>query len=333
MARGIIRKGAMIGGTFISEKEYRRIIEDFFDDSDNVIKIRNILNNIIKAPNPKKIYENVEKLETELFKNPTVSLMVITNLSSSTGEYTWKTDPREGRVIKDSGAIDYTKIFKKNIFESEISKILSNHLLEMINMIEQTKLSNEEIDTFFDKYYMTKADRIKYGKRAHDNRKLEAIMYGGENSKGQMADAFLNHLGNLHRNLFTQGFNSIKPFTKSVMEEEGPHFLQLLIDSKNPVPWHTGGDLILVDKNVVIANIQLKTILQPTGSNQIISTENIVDKAQKLRDYIEKGVVYNKEVFSEIMWKTFNTTAIFDKVNAETEKEAVAIARKALGLK
>lgn len=336
MARGTIVKGAMIGGSFLPEKEFKKIIMEFFDKRENVIKIRSILNSIVEAPNPKVVYNKIEYLETELFKNPTVSFMLITNLDSPVGQYTWQTEATEKRLIDTNGAIKYTDLYKKNILNKEISSILSQHLLELINKVEQTKLSNEEIDAFFDENNIPREDKKEDGKNARRSRTLRDIVYGkSQNYKGQIADAFLNHLGNMHRSLFTQGFETISPFTQTVEQEEGRHFFQLLIDSKNHVGWQTGGDLILVHKNKVIANIQLKTLTKSIkeSTNQTISTTDIQKLAGELRDRIEKNLVYDKETFAEYMWELVGkTSAIFDKVTEQSKKDAIKMVKEALNL-
>ena len=335
---GKIVEGAMIGGSFLPEEQFKDIIKEYFDNSQNVLKIKSILITILQhKDNPRIIYNNIEKLQNELFKNPVTSLLLITNYESPIGNYNWYLKAKEGKVVTDSGILSYAETIKNSILEEEYTRILSDHLLNLIKIIETTHLSKSEIDDYFNKYtFRSSKIKEKMGKRAHDNGDLMNIVYGElepDKRRGQIADAFVNHLGNMHRALFTQGLETITPFTQTVEEEEGPHFLQLLIDSTNSVGWWTGGDLILVSGNKVIANIQLKTILKnKKGSVGSITTDDILKKVQKLRDFIEKDLVYNKEVFANIMYNTFKTSAIFDKVSKQTFEDGVKIVRQELGL-
>lgn len=338
------QEGAMIGGGFLPEQEFKEIIKKYFDDIENVKKIKNILNTILRfKDNPRIIYNNIEKLETELFKNPAVSLLVITNYTSNTGNYQWNFQSKESNVLTPRGAISYTEATKKSLLEQQYAKILSTHLLDMIRTVENTSLVNQQIDNNIDSglfesnIFPTTDLKENMGRRAHYNRKLSYIMYGSStktNIKGKIADAFLNHLGNMHRGIFSEGIQTLTPIFQSVLEEEGmTGFLQLLINSTNNTGWWTGGDLIIVSNNQVIANIQLKTILNSeiNGTGKI-TTDKILTQVQKLRDFIDKDIVYNKERFADIMYNTFKTSAVFDKIDKQVNKDAIELVHQTLNL-
>ena len=348
-----IVKGAMIGGSFLPEQEFKEIIKEYFDKGENVVRIRTILNTILQhKDNPKIIYNNIEKLETELLKNPATSLLVITNYKSPTGEYKWYYKSKESKVVTKTGLLSYAETIKKSLLEQQYTEILSQHLRDLINTVETEKFDDKNddddensndiigtLDEFFGKNSKVSVspDRIKrMGHSAHYQNSLMNVIYGDtpeDQRRGKIADAFLNHLGNMHRAIFTGGIETITPFTRSVKEEEGPHFLQLLADSANNAGWWTGGDLILVNNNQVIANIQLKTILNTSDSSVgTIRTTEILNQVQQLRDFIEKDVVYNRDKFANIMYDTFKTSAIFDKVSKKITEDAVEIVRQELNL-
>lgn len=338
------QEGAMIGGSFLPEQEFKEIIKEYFDDIENVKKIKNILNTILRfRDNPRIIYNNIEKLETELFKNPAVSLLVITNYTSNTGNYQWNFQSKESNVLTSGGAISYTKAIKKGLLEQQYAKILSAHLLDMIKTVENTSLTNQQINNHIDSglfksntFPLTDL-KENMGRRAHYNRKLSNIIYGSStdvNIKGKIADAFLNHLGNMHRGIFSEGIQTLTPILQSVLEEEGmTGFLQLLIDSTNTTGWWTGGDLIVVSNNQVIANIQLKTILnsEKNGTGKI-TTDKVLAQVQKLRDFIDKDIIYNKERFADIMYSTFKTSAVFDKIDEQVSKDSIELIKQTLNL-
>lgn len=337
-----VLEGAMLGGTFLPEKEFKDIIKEYFDNTDNVKKIRIKLSKILSdTDNIKTLYDKVEEIETELFKNPTVSLLLITNLKSTEGEYEQYQKSQEGKVVKEGGGLSYLEATKKSLIQQKYSQYLSEHLIELINYVELTELSNEEIKKYFhDNKFSSVKTKGEMGTRARENRSLMYIIYGNktlDKRRGQIADAFLNHLGNLHKNLFGNGIKNLEmnlsPFSQSVVQEEGDNLIQILIDSTNSAGQQTGGDLILLDNNKVIANIQLKTIQKEKQTDVgSISNDKILEKLQKLREFIDKDIVYNRDRFADICYDTFKTSAITDDISKVTIKEATNIARKALDL-
>lgn len=339
-----VMEGAMIGGTFLPEKEFKEIALECITNDKNVRKIRNILRKILSnRENPKIVYENIERLQTEIFKNPTVSLMVVANLKSVNGEeHQWYLEPSELKLVQDSGAIKMLEEAKRSIIKAEYATILSKHLMEMISTVESTKLENSEIPEFYNKYlFKSKSQKSSSGQRVHHNRSLAAAVYDKQEytksrRQGKMVDAFVNHLGNMHKSIFVNGLETITPFTKSVAEEEGPHFIQLLLDSKNNTGWWTGGDLILVNDNKVIANIQVKSLTNNLGSNQAkvgdityIQIVNYIEEMERKFDPKTSGAM---NAFVNLLYKRFATSAINHEISEQATKDAVLIARKNLGL-
>ena len=101
------------------------------------------------------------------------------------------------------------------------------------------------------------------------------VLYGnintGQGWRGNVADAFINHLGHYHINLLKTLFitqnNNIEEIQKTVFAEEGWNINKILIDSTNNTPWYTGGDLILKYGDFTL-NVQLKT-MQAYQENKI----------------------------------------------------------------
>ena len=332
-------QGAMVGGSLLPEDQFKIIIKHLFLNTDNVKILDNIIDRALKnihSNNIRAAYKNIEEFETQLLKNPPTSIMLITNLNSESGNYKWAWNKDEKNVIRKSGKISFAKTIKNSLLEEELTNILSEHLLGLIRMIDTTELSNEEINNLFKLYdYQKKDTKRIMGLRTRGDRNLKHIIYGDNPQyRGQIADAFLNHIGNMHKALFAGKIDKMTPILQSVMEEEGSNFYQLLIDSTNNTPWYTGGDLILLGENSeVIANIQLKTIINEK-SNVIgkISSSTLETNLLGLKELIQAENILDADLFANKMYKMFATSGIIEEVNNKIIDGAVKNVKKSLGL-
>ena len=315
-----IQQGAILGGYLIPEEQFKQVIKDhLLTNDENVHKIKRIINNSlnnIKQKNIRALYKNIEKLEVEILKNPPTSLMVITSLSSDNKNYNWYLQKSEKKTVLKSGNLSRIKALEKEIQSQELSKILSEHLYNMIKDIENGSIL--DLQNFFKKYnFMSKERKSKLGINASTSEyNMKKVIYGDNpNYLGQIADAFLNHLGNYHKALFISNFNTPIEIKESVMQEEGENFLQLLIDSTNNVGWWTGGDLILLGaNNEVIANIQLKTQgLSSKSFNAEISYSQLESELLKLKSLFEEDNIKDIEKFTNNFFNLFKTSGITEQ--------------------
>lgn len=315
-----IQQGAMLGGYLIPEEQFKQVIKDhLLTNDENVHKIKRIINNSlnnIKQKNIRALYKNIEKLEVEILRNPPTSLMVITNLSSDNKNYNWYLQKSEKKTVLKSGNLSRIKALEKEIQSQELSKILSEHLYNMIKDIENGSIL--DLQNFFKKYnFISKERKSKLGINASTSEyNMKKVIYGDNpNYLGQIADAFLNHLGNYHKALFISNFNTPIEIKESVMQEEGENFLQLLIDSTNNVGWWTGGDLILLGaNNEVIANIQLKTQgLSSKSFNAEISYSQLESELLKLKSLFEEDNIKDIEKFTNNFFNLFKTSGITEQ--------------------
>lgn len=323
-----IVQGAMLGGTLLPEKEFKELLFELLKNTDFEKQLVLFINRAIKKAedgNLTGLYNEIEILETQLFQNPETSLMVITNLKSPIGDYSWSWVHSEKNTLTDKGGnIQLLEALKGEIKKAQITQALSEHLLNMINIVEFEKMTNEDYDNLFNNYsFGSKKTKKDIGKRVADKnihgKTMAYIFYGNKGvaqRRGQIADAFLNHVGNMHRAIlgdFT--FNRVPQFQANVKDEEGPNFYQLLIDSANNVGWQTGGDLILLDGNKIVANIQLKTI-QNASDNYVgkITFDKILEDLYRFKDFIDKGEIFNKEYFINHCYNFFKTSGIMNEV-------------------
>ena len=203
-----VLEGAMIGGVLIPEEEFKTVLKETILNNEEYLNrlkdlIRLSINNI-KGKNIRALYKNIEKIETELLKNPTVSLMVITNVGIDGAEKNFYLHENEKVFVKKSGSLMGTKLIKEKIMQKELSDILSNHLINFIKEVETYKFTKKELNEYFNEnIFLNYTQKKEMGKRAaKSNYNLKYIIYGNNPQYlGQIADAFLNHIGNMHKNL------------------------------------------------------------------------------------------------------------------------------------
>lgn len=174
-----------------------------------------------------------------------------------------------------------------------IDKLLKQHYQSLITSLGETppedqdrwalcnyykSKDNETLRKFSKKINFTKPVGFlrkilegEYEEHLFDHISLWQSVYGKMvNAEGKVADAYMNHMGAKHTLLFNIMSKDVtevsldeinKTFNgKSVKEEEGSNFVQLLLDSLNTTPWIAGGDIVIYGHNrKIIHNIQLKT--------------------------------------------------------------------------
>ena len=324
-----VLEGAMIGGVLIPEEEFKTVLKETILNNEEYLNrlkdlIRLSINNI-KGKNIRALYKNIEKIETELLKNPTVSLMVITNVGIDGAEKNFYLHENEKVFVKKSGSLMGTKLIKEKIMQKELSDILSNHLINFIKEVETYKFTKKELNEYFNEnIFLNYTQKKEMGKRAaKSNYNLKYIIYGNNPQYlGQIADAFLNHIGNMHKNLLlTKGkeISQLQELPYSVRKEEGENFFHLLVASTNSTGWWTGGDLILLgENNQVIANIQLKTKQGNTfGEMGKITYEDLYKDLLNLQNILEQESIGNIDAFANNFYKIFKTSGITEKTEEE----------------
>ena len=311
-----IQQGAMLGGYLLPKEEFIQALKELFDNEENLDKLKRMIrlvkNNVNKG-NIRAAYKNIEDFETKVLNNPATALMVITNLSSEEGEYRWDYVSKERSVINKNGILSASRTFKKSL-NSLMNSQLNKHLFDFIKTVENTSLSKSELNNFFNKYNFSGDSKERIGKYASSSGyNLKKIIYGDSPTyRGNIADAFLNHLGNLHKGFLKNGeLNINESFNRSVKEEEGENFIQLLIDSTNNTPWWSGGDLIVLDdQGKVLMNIQLKTGLSSGNYNAQISSERLLSQLSKLDEYLK----IDTDEWAEYFYKMFETSGVISQV-------------------
>lgn len=360
---GTIREGALLGNTLLPEKEFKAVLLEALNNHSYEKQIIDAFNRI-KTITDKydqgnydddNLYNAVSDLQTRLFKNAPVSLMVIGNINSShkAKEYVWGYEEKE--VVSNRQVVQYSDALKNKCKQLEnlqkAEDIISRHLRQMITYINTTKVPKNFDELAFGvkqnrkvvtppTFQMGKGMKRSMGERlsstkiSKNQKTIGYIFYGkSEVSEGMIADAFLNHLGRMHHQLFlNEAFVSNK--LPTVLQEEGQDsFFQLLANSVNKTGWYTGGDLVLISGNEVIANIQLKTIqnlkeIKQQGSE--LAYKEIKKRVTLLQSTYNKTSIKDKEAFVKRVYNLFKTSAIIHEVEKEIEEIPMDFAKENL---
>lgn len=317
-------EGAMLGGYLLPEKEFKEAFVDILQK--NKQKILIALQDVLKFIQNKEIkiaYQKWDYFQSEVLKNPTVDLLAIINWYNSESNPQQWIFAKESEALHKGGQIDITQIndeFKKTYY----SEILTQHLSNLFKTLNKEKLSYEEqLEIYDNNIFSDVKSRLSKAKANGKDYRYGPIIYGkgaennGISYRGKAADAFLNHLGKIHREIFTsQNLNtvSLEPEHSVRLEEDTMRrfgFLHLLLNSLNNTGWWTGGDLIITNFNgKVIANIQLKT---SAGLGQTIGQIKTATLAILVQNLINKLLVNDISVIDDF-YNTLKTSSVGEQL-------------------
>ena len=325
------------------------IIKELEENSKEIVNYLSIVQSFIDAGEIEYAYKLWETVLSPLLlfnnKYQEVSLMVISGMEH-TEDFAYTT--RESDVLTPSGQIEaiskdkneINMLFKNN----SIQLYLSKHLHEMLNSVkteqifvdksqDPTKAYYNNTEYILKEYIKSKKSRQRrysqFFKTDKEFLTFKQLMYGeSETWYGNVADAFVQHLAHMHSQIFLGNINNDFNYinNKSVFKEEGSYIMQLLADSRNNIPWYTGGDLILKLQHGVILNIQLKTTqnLIDFSSNKKQIVGDI--SANKLKEFLRKlELIFSKESInieklSNILFEELRTSAWIEGVNKQIKK-------------
>lgn len=337
-------EGAMLGGSFLPEKEFKELMLLLWQEKnqDIIALLDECEQNIISGA-IKKAYITWDKFQTIILKNPSTQLLAITHFYNNNGKtQTWSLMD-EAEAIEDKGLINVTKV-SEDLKKAYCSDILASHLSNLFQTVTGDSMSYDEIVYCYSvkkKQLLESLNDIKYGTK--DYKYLNAV-YGNKRGRylnGQVADAYLNHLGGHHWKTLDAFFNSKgdssmlesirNKFVKPEEESKGYlNFVKLLLASLNNTGWQTGGDLIVADSSGrVIANIQLKTSGGVGDQIGRISTASLLTNIKLLKQDILTG---NAEVIINDFYNLLKTSAQFEELGDAVIQSAYDLAKNTLQL-
>lgn len=336
------REGAMLGGYFLQESDFKKLITEVIAENkeDIIARIQSILghigNNDIKLA-----YHEWDLFQTEVFKNPTTQLLAILNFRSKEKQ-TWEFMDEEATLSK-SGNMSMTRVDEKmkQVYSSDI---LAEHLSGLFSTVGREEMTLDEINHAFNDQKVnakkTFLNDIKYGDKKYI---YKPAIYGNIRDtyyRGKIADAYLQHVGKTHWDDFSKfldsgNTSSIEHFRKtSVKKEEDKYgkfaFVDMLIESNNATAWYTGGDLIVTGKDGrVIANIQLKTSWGSGENIGNIAKESLKKALLKL----EGDLLSGSENTANDFYETLKTSTATEGLGTAAIDAIYKDAKQALGLK
>ena len=334
-------EGAMLGGYLLPEKIFKQNMQLLLDKQKNEILQQLVkIQQLIEMGQVDQVFIEWDKFQSMYLQNPKTELLSILNFYGKDYSQQW-VFADEATVITQEGKIQMTKAIENDTKQVYYSKILSQHLFNLYNSVLKDKVLYEEETEEAMNYSSTIKQHLNDIKDSDKNYTYKNLIYG-QNAKefmwrGKIADAFVNHLGKIHpeifverQNFFTKGQHFLKLHNTVKNEENSRNqfgFLHLLLDSLNNTGWWTGGDLIITDKSgKVIASLQLKT---SKGSGEWIG--NI--KTSTLNKHINlliKEISNNSKKAVDVFYDTLKTSTVSEALGDNVLKEVQSALQKIL---
>lgn len=274
-----------------------------------------------------KIYNAWERLSQEYFGNSPVTLLIGAKFNSS--KYQWTNTINESDVINQKGiavrkkALENLKDAADNIKSiyaaADVQDIINRHIDNMMQQLNGYELSTPEALAM---HQLLEARRSALNNASFHftGATYNQIIFGSQqNAEGKQLDAFMNHMGNYHAEIFnllsskmvsgTDLMNS----TVQDIEDDFPGIFSntdevqpWLLDSLNSASWLTGGDIIVLNsKGSVIYNIQLKTTKR--GKTFEVATSSLYKFAIEMRNLMDEDAT--PEELAKLMFERLATTA------------------------
>lgn len=274
-----------------------------------------------------KIYNAWERLSQEYFGNSPVTLLIGAKFNSS--KYQWTNTINESDVINQKGiavrkkALENLKDAANNIKSiyaaADVQDIINRHIDNMMQQLNGYELSTPEALAM---HQLLEARRSALNNASFHftGATYNQIIFGSQqNAEGKQLDAFMNHMGNYHAEIFnllsskmvsgTDLMNS----TVQDIEDDFPGIFSntdevqpWLLDSLNSASWLTGGDIIVLNsKGSVIYNIQLKTTKR--GKTFEVATSSLYKFAIEMRNLMDEDAT--PEELAKLMFERLATTA------------------------
>lgn len=261
--------------------------------------------------NAAKIYQAWENITSEFFGNGEVTL--IAGVTYGGSQYKWTNNIKESDVMSASG-INLRKRGLTKLQEQmeatqaimaaeEVQNILNNHygaLQKALIDYHMDKESAQQMHIILSKRKSTIA------LRHFTDRNYEDVIFSGQrNADGKKLDAFMNHVGKHHAQLFglmnSQKINA-STLANSQIHYKDDNFMEYfqtksplgepqewLLDSLNTAGWMTGGDVVVVGPyGEIIYNIQLKTTAQKGGKTFELSHKALLEFSKSLVKLFEE---------------------------------------------
>ena len=263
----VLKEGILSNNDILNFEEIKIFMKERLNET-VLVSLYSKLNQIegcIKQHKHKEAYKEWENLERDILLNKdyAVSLLFINNIQTEdkSYNYTYSYSSKEYDVLSNRGKLTRLKQLSEKLFKENIEEQISFHLNQFLTDINSKNTRYKFIKELFqseDSDIKRNAANARWHTKDWTYRN---ILYGNNPQwQGNATDAFINHLGHLHAQIFAADYESDNKnlFAVSVFNEEKENLWNLLYASKNNTPWYTGGDIIIKYGNELY-NIQLKT--------------------------------------------------------------------------
>lgn len=274
-----------------------------------------------------KIYNAWERLSQEYFGNSPVTLLIGAKFNSS--KYQWTNTINESDVINQKGIAVRKKVLEnlkdaadniKSIYAAaDVQDIINRHIDNMMQQLNGYELSTPEALAM---HQLLEARRSALNNASFHftGATYNQIIFGSQqNAEGKQLDAFMNHMGNYHAEIFNllsskvvSGTNLMNSTVQDIEDDFPGIFANTdevqpwLLDSLNSASWLTGGDIVVLNsKGSVIYNIQLKTTKR--GKTFEVATSSLYKFATEMRNLMNEDAA--PEELAKLMFERLATTA------------------------
>lgn len=274
-----------------------------------------------------KIYNAWERLSQEYFGNSPVTLLIGAKFNSS--KYQWTNTINESDVINQKGiavrkkALENLKDAADNIKSlyaaADVQDIINRHIDNMMKQLKGYELSTPEAAAM---HQLLEARRSALNNASFHftGATYNKIIFGSQqNAEGKQLDAFMNHMGNYHAEIFNllsskmvSGTDLMNSTVQNIKDDFPEIFSNTdevqpwLLDSLNSASWLTGGDIVVLNsKGSVIYNIQLKTTKR--GKTFEVATSSLYKFATEMRNLMDEDAT--PEELAKLMFERLATTA------------------------
>lgn len=290
-----------------------------------------------------RIYQAWEKISSEYFGNSPVTLLIGAKFGNN--NYQWTNTINESDIVNNKGIAVRKKALQelndaadqiKGIYAAaEVQDIINRHIDNMTAQLNSYTLSTPEARRMHE-LLEARRSALNNAKFHFTGSTYNQIIFGTQrNAEGKQLDAFMNHMGNYHNQLFSLlsmpivSGTSLANSASNLQEIEddfpaifgNPDEVQpWLLDSLNSASWLTGGDIVVTDsKGRVIYNIQLKTTSH--GKTFQVATSSLYYFAIEMRKLIDEEATpeeLSKMMFDKLATTTANVGPTIEKMATES---------------
>lgn len=361
MAEGII-----FGDYLLNKSDFIPLFEQFYEEKgqdfiqnlrllkekiDRMIKqkptlslsnsnMKKLINYRTAEYNAKLVYEEWERIQKDYFGNSAVTLIAITSFDGE--QMTWSKNIKESELMTPGG-INVTAAQFENIFKTasaaaaaeEIQQFLRIHYQQMCTQLASYTLKTAEAAALHE--IIPKRSALYTNRFEHfTGRTYGDIIFSTQrNAEGKQLDAFMNHIGQYNRELFslmTAGVANKNTLEKVKNFDTHNQFKQIfqnpsivqpwLLASLNSASWLTGGDVVVIDDTgKVIYNIQIKSTI--SGKNfelALNSLSLLIDRIIKKTE----ADSFKPNQLAEIIYNSLKTSSTNEIMDTEKFIESKA---------